>query len=154
MSDEPLVQITIRGANLAIIGGRAFAALIPPPSAATWIVTGAKDGAIQFTDQASGQVLSVPDTDIGTQAVVAPADSGAAATSWIVTRFSDDEGDDATVITDPSQLDSGYYTLQEPRTGEFLARNYIEDRSLLPKRVALQNRDDPSQYELVIRVVG
>jgi hypothetical protein len=74
-------------------------------------------------------------------------------TSWNLVQFSDDDGDDAAPITDPGELTSGYYTLQDPGTGNFLFRSRIEDRSLLPKYVGLQ---DPSQgpYELVIRVVS
>jgi hypothetical protein len=69
-----------------------------------------------------------------------------------VTQFSDDEADDPVQVTDPAQLTSGYYNLQIPGGGIFLYRNQIEDRSLLPKRVALQ--PDGDSYELVIQVVG
>lgn len=149
MADGPLVQLSIRGSDVVIIDQRVFAAIISPPNATTWVATTVNDVTIQFTDQASGLVLSVLNTDAGSPAVVQPSKS-----SWIVTQFSDDSGDDATSITDPAELISGFYTLQEPSTQRYLARNRIEDLSLLPKRVALQDVDNPDSYELVIRVVG
>jgi hypothetical protein len=153
MSD-PLVQITIRGASAAIINNTVYAAIINPPNATTWIATAVSNGTIRFTDQASGLALSSPDTKTGTQAIVAPPGSGLPVTSWTVVQFSDDDGDDATSVTDPSQLTSGYYTIQEPGTGEYLFRNRIEDYSIRPKVVALQPPDDSGAYELVIQVVG
>jgi hypothetical protein len=154
VAGSSLVQLSIRGGDVAIINKSVFAALMSPPNATTWVATAAGGGTIQFADQASGLVLGVPNTDVGTQAVATPSGSGAAASSWIVTEFSDDSGDDATPITDPAELTSGFYTLQEPGTQEFLYRNRIEDYSLMPKRVALQNVDSPGSYELIIRVVG
>ena len=155
MADSPLVQLSIRGGDVAIINKSVFATIFAPPNAATWVVATAVDGGtIRFADQASGLVLGVPNTDVGTQAVATPSGSGVAASSWIVTEYSDDSGDDATPITDPAQLTSGFYTLQEPGTQEFLSRNRIEDYSLTPKRIALQPVDSPDSYELIIRVVG
>jgi hypothetical protein len=156
---DPLVQIQINGANLVIVNQQIYAALIPQPGAATWVVTAGPDGSLVFTDQASGLVLSDASTSAGSgtsrtsPAIVAPAGSGLPVTSWNVVQYSDDEGDDAAPVKDPSQLESGYYTLQDPGSGNFLFRNQIEDRSLMPKYVGLQ---DPSQgpYELVIRVVS
>jgi hypothetical protein len=56
MADNPLINITIRGAGAgaAIIGGGIYAALITPPNATTWIASAGPDGTIAFTDQASG----------------------------------------------------------------------------------------------------
>ena len=153
MADSPLVQLSIRGGDVVIVNQSVYAAIVGPPNATTWVPVAASGGTIQFLDQASGLALSVPNTDVGTQAVAAPP-SSTAAWSWIVTEYSDDSADDATPITDPANLTSGFYTLQEPSTREYLARNQIEDRSLLPKRVALQAADGPDSYELVIRVVG
>ena len=155
----PLVQIQINGANLVIINQQVYAALTSPPGTATWVVTAGPDGSLVFTDQASGLVLSDASTSAGgglsrtSPAVVAPADAGLPVTSWNLVQYSDDEGDDAAPIKDPSRLESGYYTLQDPGSGNFLFRNQIEDRSLLPKYVGLQ---DPSQgpYELVIQLVS
>ena len=59
-------------------------------------------------------------------------------TSWNLVQFSDD---DATPVADPSQLTSGYYTTQDPGSGNFLFRNQVEDRSLNPRYVGLW---DPS----------
>jgi hypothetical protein len=149
VADGPLVQLSIRGGDVVIISNSVFAAIVPPPNATTWVATAAVGGTIRFADQASGLVLSVPDTDVGTLAVATPSDG-----SWIVTEYSDDSGDDATSVTDPAELTSGFYTLQEPNTRVFLYRNRIEDYSLRPKRVALQDPDSADSYELVIRVVG
>lgn len=158
MSDT-LVQIQVRGANLVIINQQVYAALLPTPGPATWVVTAGPDGALVFTDQASGLVLSDAGSTAGqgadrpSPAIVAPAGSGLPVTSWNLVQFSDDDGDDAAEVKDPSQLTSGYYTIQDPGTGNFLFRNQIEDRSLMPKYVGLQ---DPSLggFELVIQVVS
>jgi hypothetical protein len=157
---DPLVQIQINGASLAIINQQVYAALLPGnPSPATWVVTAGPGGSLILTDQASGLVLSDASTTAGSglqkssPAVIAPAGSGLPVTSWNLVGFSDDEGDDSTPVSDPSQLSSGYYTIQDPGSGNYLFRNQIEDRSLLPKYVGLQ---DPSNgpYELVIQVVS
>jgi hypothetical protein len=153
---DPLVQIQINGASLVIINQQVYAALLPTPGPATWVVTADSDGSFVFTDQASGLLLSDAATTTDPRqspAIIAPAGSGLPVTSWNLVQFSDDDGDDAAPITDPGELTSGYYTLQDPGTGNFLFRSRIEDRSLLPKYVGLQ---DPSQgpYELVIRVVS
>ena len=155
----PLVQLQINGASLVIINQQVYAALLPNPGPATWVVTANSDGSFVLTDQASGLVLSDAGTTTDTTnprqspAIIAPAGSGLPVTSWNLVQFSDDNGDDAAPVTDPSQLTSGYYTLQDPGTGNFLYRSRIEDRSLMPKYVGLQ---DPSQgpYELVIQVVS
>jgi hypothetical protein len=158
MSD-PIVQIQINGANLAIVNQQVYAALLGNPGAASWVVTAGSDGSLVFTDQASGLVLSDSSTtassgmDRPSPAIIAPAGSGLPVTSWKVVAYSDDEGDDATEITDPGELSSGYYSLQDPGSGNYLFRNQIEDRSLLPKYVGLQNPSQ-SQYELVIQVVS
>jgi hypothetical protein len=158
MSD-PLVQIQINGAYLVIINQQVYAALLPTPGPATWVVTAGPDGSFVFTDQASGLVLSDAGTTAGSgvsqpsPAIIAPAGSGLPVTSWSLVQFSDDDGDDATPLKDPSQLDSGYYTIQDTGSGNYLFRNRIEDRSLMPKYVGLQ---DPSQgpYELVVQVIS
>jgi hypothetical protein len=155
----PLVQIQINGASLVIINQQVYAALLGTPGPATWVVTADSDGSLVFTDQASGLVLSDAATTTDTTdprqspAIIAPAGSGLPVTSWNLVQFSDDDGDDADPIKDPSRLTSGYYAIQDPGTGNFLFRSRIEDRSLLPKYVGLQ---DPSQgpYELVIQVVS
>jgi hypothetical protein len=151
----PLVQIQINGASLVIINQQVYAALLGNPGPATWVVTAKPDGSFVFTDQASGLVLSdaATTTDRGqSPAIIAPPGAPLPVTSWNLVQFSDDDGDDAAPITDPGQLTSGYYTLQDPGTGNFLFRSAIEDRSLIPKYVGLQ---DPSQgpYELVIQVI-
>ena len=158
MSD-PLVQIQINGANLVIVNQQVYAALLPTPGAATWVVTAGPDGSLVLTDQASGQVLSDAGEAAGSgmqqasPAVIAPAGSGLAVSSWNLVQFADGDGDDATAIKDPGQLESGYYTIQDPSSGNFLFRNRIEDRSLLPKYVGLQDPSD-GPFELVIQVVS
>ncbi len=158
MSD-PLVQIQINGAYLVIINQQVYAALLPTPGPATWVVTAGPDGSFVFTDQASGLVLSDAGTSAGTglqrpsPAIVAPAGSGLPVTSWNLVQFSDDEGDDAAAVKDPSQLTSGYYTIQDPGSGNFLFRNQIEDRSLLPKYVGLQDPSQGGPFELVVQVL-
>ena len=152
MTDSPLVQIMIKGSPVAIIDGKVYGIIIGVPSPTTWIATAADRGTIQFADQASGFVLSVPGTDAGTQAIAAPPGQSTACSAWTVTQYSDASGDDATQITDIAGLTSGYYTLEAPGTGEFLFRNRIEDYSIAPKRVALQEAG--GQYELIIQRVG
>ena len=159
MSDT-LVQIQINGASVCIINQQVYATLLPGnPGVATWVVTQGPDGSLVLTDQASGLVLSDGSTTAGSgasrpsPAIVAPPGSGLPVTSWNFVGFSDEDGDDAAAIKDPSQLTSGFYTIQDPGSGNFLFRNQIEDRSLMPKYVGLQ---DPSQgqFELVVQVIS
>ena len=158
MSDL-LVQIQINGANLVIINQQVYAALLPTPGPATWVVTPGPDGSLVLTDHASGLVLSDASTEGGagmnrsSPAIIAPNGSGLPVTSWNLVQFSDDDGDDPAAIKDPDQLESGYYTIQDPASGNFLFRNQIEDRSLLPKYVGLQDQSQ-GPYELVIQVVS
>lgn len=148
------VQIQIRGANVTIIDSQVYASLIPPPNAATWVVTAAGDGTFVFTDQAGGQVLAAPSTDPGTQAVVAPAGAPLQVSSWTLAKFSDEDGDDETQIKDLAELDSGFYTIQDPGSAAFLFRNASEDKSLNPKFVGFPRIAGDGPYELVIQVVG
>jgi hypothetical protein len=157
---DTLVQIQINGANLVIIQQQIYAALLPTPGPATWVVSAGPDGSLIFTDQASGLVLSDASSTAGSglskpsPAVIAPAGSGLPVTSWSLVQFSDDDGDNATPVKDPSQLTSGYYTIQDPDSGNFLFRNQVEDRSLLPKYVGLQDPEQGGPFELVIQVVS
>lgn len=151
---NPVVQIQIRGAGVVILDNRVYAALIPPPNTASWVVTPGPGGSVVFTDQSSGLVLAAPATDPGTQAIVIPAPVPAAVTSWRLMGYSDDEGDDAVAINDPSQLQSGYYTIEDPGSGNFLFRNLVEDRSLLPKFVGFPRTQGDVPSELVIQIVG
>jgi hypothetical protein len=149
-----LVQIQIRGANLAIINGTVYAALIAPPNATTWVASSGPDGSIVLADQASGFVLSAQSSDPGTQAVAISVDDDVPITSWNIVQFSDDEGDGATPIKDPGELTSGYYTIQDPASGAYLYRNAIEDRSLRPKFVGFPSYLGDGPFELVIQVVS
>ena len=159
MSDV-LVQIQINGANLVIINQQVYAALLPTPGPASWVVTPGPDGSLVLTDQASGLVLSDAGSTGGSgldrpsPAIVAPDGSGLPVTSWNLVQFSDEDGDDAAPIKDPGQLSSGYYTIQDPGSGNFLFRNQIEDRSLLPKYVGLQDAGGGGPFELVIRALS
>jgi hypothetical protein len=143
---SPLVQISIRGANVAIINGKVYAAIVPPPNAATWIVGQGPGGTITFTDQASGFLLSVPATDLGTQAQASPTTAATAVTSWNLTEFSDEDGDDGSPVEDPAQLASGFYSIQDPASGNYLFRN--RDRGLLPHA---QVRRTPGPVERHLR---
>jgi len=157
---DVLVQIQINGANLVIINQQVYAALLPTPGAATWVVTADSGSSIIFTDQASGMVLSDASAGVGSglsrpsPAIIAPAGSGLPVTSWNLVQFSDADGDDAAPLKDPSQLVSGYYTIQDPGSGNFLFRNQIEDRSLMPKYVGLQDPSQSGPFELVIQVTS
>ena len=159
MSDV-LVQIQINGANLVIINQQVYAALLPTPGAATWVVTADSGGSIIFTDQASGMILSDASASAGSglsrpsPAIIAPAGSELPVTSWNLVQFADADGDDAAPLKDPSQLVSGYYTIQDPGSGNFLFRNQIEDRSLMPKYVGLQDPSQSGPFELVIQVTS
>jgi len=161
MSTGTLVQIQINGANLGIVNQQVFAGIMPgSPAAATWVATAGRNGSLVLTDQASGLVLSDASTTGGTgldrssPAIVAPPGSGLPVTSWNLVQFSDDDGDGATPVKDPSQLRSGYYTIQDPGSGNFLFRNQVEDRSLLPKYVGLQDPSSQGPFELIMQVLA
>ena len=135
----PLIRITIRGGALAVVDGLAYAAILPPPHPATWIASSAADGTIRFTEQSGGRVLGVPDTAPGTQArALDPAAVGGGAAGWRVSRCSDAGGRAPVAVKHPSELTSGYYTIEEPATGALLYRNRDEEPGLGPKPVALQ----------------
>jgi hypothetical protein len=150
MANDTLVQIQIGGANVAIIAGEIYAAPFPPPSATTWLVK-CHLGRIRLIDQASGFVLCTRDTEPGSQAIVQPPGFPAEVTQWVVMRYSDSAPDDPVPVEDPSQLDTGFYAIQEPGTGRHLYRNRIEDLSNRPKVVALQP-NDVDQGPLILRV--
>jgi hypothetical protein len=140
MANEPLVQMQIRGANVAIIEGEVFAVTFAPPSATTWIAK-CHLGKVRFIDQASGFVLCTRDTEPGTQAIVQPPGFTVAVHQWLVTRYNDSAEDDPVPVESPSQLDPGYYAIREPVTGLYLYPNQSEDLSVRPKVVALQPGD-------------
>ena len=153
MADSPLINITIRGAGVAIIDAQIYAIVMPPPNAATWVASTGPAGTLVFADQASGAVLSARSTDPGTQATATPPRVFAAVYAWSVTAYSDSSEDDPTPVTDPSQLTSGYYAIRVPGTRQYLYRNMNEDRSLAPKRVTVQP-DGLDQGPLLLQVSG
>ena len=140
MANEPLVQIQIRGANVAIIEGELFAVMFPPPSATTWIAK-CHLGKVRFIDQASGFVLCTRGTEPGTQAIVQPPGFTVAVHQWLVTRYNGSGDDDAVPVEAPSQLDPGFYAIREPTTGLYLYANDVDDLSTRPKLLALQPED-------------
>jgi hypothetical protein len=153
MVDDPLAQLSIRGGHVVIIAGTVFAALLPPPHPATWLVTTGAAGAVRFVDQASGFVLGCPTSAEGVRAVVAPADAGLAVIDWRLLRCADeDEDPDPSVVADPSSLVSGHYAIQDPSSGGHLSRDPARELSLRPEAVTLSS--DPGRPELLIQVVG
>jgi hypothetical protein len=140
MASEPLVQIQIHGANVAIIEGELFAVTFPPPSATTWIAK-CHLGKVRFIDQASGFVLCTRDTEPGTQALVQPPGFAVAVHQWLVTRYSGSAAGESVPVEAPSQLDPGFYAIREPVTGLYLYANQIDDLSIQPKVLALQPGD-------------
>lgn len=152
MADGPLVQISIGGAPLAIMDGQIYALLMPDMAEpVSWAVSSAGDGTIQFTDQASGRLLSAPGTDPGTQATATVPKVFTPVGSWSLALL-DDSGDPQP-IKEPSQIASGYYTVQAPGTGNYLSRRQIEDYSLRPKQVVLAEADSDARWQLIIQVV-
>lgn len=146
MADSTAFQISIGGAPLTIIDGSVYALLMPDMAEpATWTATSGPQ--IQFTDQQSGRILGVPDTDQGTQATVTPPRVFAPVLAWSVAML-DNDGN-PTPVTEISQ--SGFYTLQAQGTDLLLSRNEIEDYSIRPKRVGLQSAD--TRWQLIIQMV-
>jgi hypothetical protein len=150
MANDPLVQIQIRGASVAIIAGEVYAIPFPPPNATTWIVK-SHMGRFRFIDQASGFILCARDGEPGAQAFVQPPGFAAAVTQWRVLRYSDAADADSVPVENPSELDTGFYALKAPDTGRYLYRNQIEDLSVRPKVVALQS-SDLDQGPLILKV--
>jgi hypothetical protein len=139
MADSPLLEISIGGGPLAIIGGQIYALLMPDTAQpAQW--TADSGPLIRFTDQASGKMLSVPSTTDGTQAVTySPGDYlPGVVTRWQVAQI--DADGNSTSVTAVTQ--SGFYTLQAPDSDLFLSRNQIEDYSIRPKPAVLQDPDN------------
>jgi hypothetical protein len=139
MADSPLLEISIGGGPLAIIDGKIYALLMPDADQpARW--TAASGELIRFTDQGSGQMLSVPSTTGGTQAVTyTPGEYlPGVVTRWQVAQI--DADGNPTPVTDVTE--SGFYTLQAPDSDLFLSRNPVEDYSIRPKPAVLQDPDN------------
>ncbi len=149
MASDTLVQIQIGGADVAIIGGEVYAVPFPPPSATTWLPK-MHLGKIRFIDQASGFILCARGTEPGTQVIVQPPGFAVAVNQWLLTRYGD-SADGPVPVEDPSQLETGFYAIREPDTGQYLYRNQAEDLSMRPKAVALQP-GDLDQCPLILRV--
>jgi hypothetical protein len=146
MADSQNLQISIGGSPLAIIDGLIYAMLVPDMAeAATWTAT--SGALIQFTDQASGRLLSVPDASAGTQAAATVPQLYAPVTAWTVAIL-DDDGDPSPV-TEITQ--SGFYTIQAPGTELLLSRREVEDYSIRPKQVVLAEPD--TRWPLVIQCI-
>jgi hypothetical protein len=150
MAKETLVQIQIRGADVAIIGGEVRAVQFPPPGATTWLAK-YHLGRVRFIDQASGFILCARDTAPGTPVIVQPGGFAVAVNQWVVTKYSESAKDDPVLVEDPGQLETGFYAIKDPDSGLFLYRNQVEDLSTRPKAVALQP-SDLDQGPLILRV--
>jgi hypothetical protein len=146
MADSQNLQISIGGSPLAIIDGQIYALLVPDMAeTATWSAT--SGALIQFTDQTSGRLLSVPDVSAGTQAAATVRQVYAPVTAWMVAKL-DDDGDPSPV-TEVTQ--SGFYTLQAPNTELLLSRREVEDYSIRPKQAVLADPD--TRWQLVIQCI-
>ena len=146
MADSQNLQISIGGSPLTIIDGQIYALIVPDTGEpATWTATSGT--LIQFTDQASGRILSVPAASAGTQAAATVPRVFAPVTTWIVAKLDDDgEPSPVTEVTE-----SGFYTLQAPDTDLLLSRREVEDYSIRPKQVVLA--DSGTRWQLVIQCV-
>jgi hypothetical protein len=83
MADSQQLQISIGGSPLAILDGLVYALLMPEMAEpATWTAT--SGALIQFTDQASGRILSASDASAGTQVAATVPQIYAPVTAWIV----------------------------------------------------------------------
>jgi hypothetical protein len=146
MADSQNLQISIGGSPLAIIDGQIYALLMPDMAEpATWTAT--SGALIQFTDQASGRILSVPDASEGIQAAATVPRVFAPVTAWEVARL-DSDGNPSPVT---EVTESGFYSLQAPDTDLLLARREVEDYSIRPKAAVLGNPD--SRWQLIIQLV-
>jgi hypothetical protein len=132
MASDTLVQIQIGGADVAIIGGEVYAVPFPPPSATTWLPK-MHLGKIRFIDQASGFILCARGTEPGTQIIVQPPGFAVAVNQWLLTRYGD-SADGPVPVEDPSQLETGFYAIREPDTGQYLYRNQAEDPACGPRQ--------------------
>jgi hypothetical protein len=146
MADSQNLQISIGGSPLTIIDGQIYALLIPDMGEpATWTATSGT--LIQFTDRASGRILSVPDASEGIQAAATVRQVFAPVAAWIVARV-DSDGNPSPVT---EVTDSGFYSLQAPGTDLVLSRREVEDYSIRPKAAVLGNPD--SRWQLIIQLV-
>lgn len=141
-----VVRITVNGASLGVVDKKVYAFLLESERAADWVITPAGDG-VQVADRASGAVLAVPSTEDFTQAEL--VDQGAANSRWslIMIDYDDDSEKPVTQVTE-----TGLYFLVLAGTKKYLGRHFIEDRSLMPKRVMLvpeENEPRPLVFEIV-----
>jgi hypothetical protein len=141
-----VVRIKADGAPLGALKDKVWAFLLEETGTPVdWVITPAGEG-VQLADRASGAVLAVPSTEPFTQATLAA--QGATNSRWTLGLIDGFDYTPVTTVTEP-----GWYCLALAGTGQFLGRNRVEDRSLMPKKVLLlpEGVEPP---RLLVEVVG
>ncbi|MEV0223376.1 I66 family serine proteinase inhibitor [Streptomyces sp. NPDC050704] len=142
---DTVVGITVNGANVTVIDDMVFAALLPEPLPSQWTILPV-NGGIQLQEKSTGRYLAVPDTELYTQAEARSTDAKTRNSTWIAYRIDDDSN----AATDKIQ-ETGMFLLKLADTDLYLGRQSVEDRSLLPKRVALVPEQEQTRLVLVVQ---
>lgn len=125
------VTLRIGGGSVVVLDdGLVWAALIEAEPD-RWVVVPVAEG-VQFKHEQTGNLLALPDLEPYIQV---QADSSAPDTSsscWVATPVTDED-----MVPPDLSGQGGVFTLQPAGTDQYIGRNPVEDRSLLPKRVLL-----------------
>ncbi|MEU7856014.1 I66 family serine proteinase inhibitor [Nonomuraea sp. NPDC049141] len=122
-----VVILKIGGGHVVNIGDKLFAALLPVPRAAKFRVVDTAEG-VRFRDERTGGVVYAdPSLEPFSQLSVSAPGEIPPYSTWTVE--SPEDGADS--------ADAKVVTIKLAGTDQYIGRHFVEDRSLLPKRVLL-----------------
>ncbi|MBB4914153.1 I66 family serine proteinase inhibitor [Streptosporangium saharense] len=129
----PRVTLSTGGGNVVNINGRVFAALLPTPVATRFRVLPAPGG-VRFRDESTGGLVYVPDTEPFTQLRVSEPRWVPENSVFVIEGVASAESD----LTPDGPGDViRLARIRLAGTDQYIGRHFVEDRSLLPKRVLL-----------------
>ncbi|MER5624287.1 I66 family serine proteinase inhibitor [Streptosporangium sp. NPDC002544] len=136
---EPVIRGTVTlkigGANVVNIDGKLYAALLPSPRPAKFDVVEAPDG-IQFRYQnTGGLVYADPSLEPFSQLSVGRPGEVPPHSTWTVASPPADADEDLEADDLPDR--HWVVTIKLAGTDQYIGRHFVENRSLLPKRVLL-----------------
>ncbi|MFF4411436.1 I66 family serine proteinase inhibitor [Streptosporangium sp. NPDC001559] len=137
----PRVTLTIGRGHVVNIDGRVFAALLPSPPATRFRILPARGG-VRFLDERTHGLVYVPQTEPFTQLRVSAPGHVPPHSVFVIEEATPIEDGLASGPTSDLTPDGPGEVIRTARirlagTNQYIGRNLIEDRSLLPKRVVL-----------------
>ncbi|MEV7005684.1 I66 family serine proteinase inhibitor [Streptosporangium sp. NPDC051022] len=135
----PRVILKVGGAHVVNIHNRVFAALLPTPPAARFRVLPAPGG-VRFLDENTGGLVYAPTTEPLSQLQVSGPGPVPPNSVFVIEQPPSDETDDLAsdeLVSDELDGVARVARIRLAETGQYIGRHFVEDRSLLPKRVVL-----------------